>query len=368
MSPSPEVLARLYDSANAISTGGMPRLSRSEKILLRNTDRKDLLEERFAQAWADAQDSSLGSGLKEQFDDADDLEGGSMSSHHHGRSSLSSRSSRPVGSRKMSTSSIQTPFATPPSKNGHLTESLERRKGVPRDTHFFETEARFRKITVPIRIPMTVFEEDVGDYSIIELVQTFSQPQSFPPPFHPYLHTNGSMTHPVMLILNAMLAHKRVIFLGHGMSANQVARVVLAACALASGCGQVLRGMTESAFPYANLASLDILEEFSGFVAGVTNPRFEQLPHTWDVLCNLETGKVTVSRDLKGGSIGSMKSGRSSETSLANSIVRVDDDPQAPTPAAKMNLAARVDSLDNQFMDDVSDSRWSSKVYEERHD
>ncbi|WWC70797.1 uncharacterized protein I206_104749 [Kwoniella pini CBS 10737] len=399
MSPSPEILARLFDSANAISTAGMPRLTRYERILLRSSERKDLFEEKFGI-------SEPMSGTQEMFEDLSSepghetipdgnenskfrdgsASGGtsssatttSLKSNH--RKTLSSSSGVARMIRKGSASSqTHSPFhlATPPSKEGRLTPEIDkgRRKGVPRDTHFFETEARFKKITVPVRIPMTVFDEDVGDYSLIELVQTFSHNITpFPPPYHPHLHTNGSMTHPIILLLNAMLAHKRVMFLGHGLPANQVARMVLAACALGSGCGQVLRGVTSSAFPYANLASLDILEEFSGFVAGVTNPRFEELPTTWDVLCNLETGKITVSKNLQssnpltassigstGGTInssnvGSLRSGRSSETSLGNSsMIKVEDDPSTTsgTPQAKMNSIAKSDCIDNQFMDEI---------------
>lgn len=181
-------------------------------------------------------------------------------------------------------------------------------------------------------------------------MQTFSHPNPFPAPYHPYLHTNGAATHPVILILNALLAYKRVMFLGYGLPANQVARIVLAACALVSGCGQVLRGFTECAFPYANLASLDILEEFNGFVAGVTNPRFEELPMTWDVLCNLETGKVTVSKDLR-TSVSTMR--QASDSSLG-SMVKIEEDTQGGTPQSKMNSSSKADCLDNQFMDDVS--------------
>ncbi|WVQ96709.1 hypothetical protein IAU59_003816 [Kwoniella sp. CBS 9459] len=379
ISPSPEILARLFDSANAISTAGMPRLNRYERILLRSSERKDLFEEKFGI-------TEPLSGTKEIFDDinipgsaGDQYVSGDGQDGTGGSRKTMSTSSGVRMVRKGSASSSQFYLATPPSREGRLTPDVEgaKRRGVPRDTHFFETEARFKKITVPIRIPMTVFDEDVGDYSIIELVQTFSHNASpFPSPFHPHLHTNGSLTHPIILILNAMLAHKRVMFLGHGLPANQVARMVLAACALSSGCGQVLRGVTSSAFPYANLASLDILEEFSGFVAGVTNPRFEELPTTWDVLCNLETGKVTVSKNLQagsggnssssggggggggggalaGGGVGSMKSGRSSETSLNGSMVKVEDDPMAGTPQAKMNSAAKSDCVDNQFMDEI---------------
>ena len=133
--------------------------------------------------------------------------------------------------------------------------------------------------------------------------------------------------------------------------------MVLAACAMASGCGQVLRGTTESAFPYANLASLDILEEFGGYVAGVANPRFEELHHTWDVLCDLNTGRVIVSKDLKsaGLGVGGGKK-RESDASLGGSIVQVDGDSAPNTPAVKMSSASRPDCTDNQFMDEVSHS------------
>lgn len=155
-----------------------------------------------------------------------------------------------------------------------------------------------------------------------------------------------------MVILNAMLAHKRILFLGYGQPANNVARMVLAACAMASGCGQVLRGLTESAFPYTNLASLDILEEFGGYVAGVSNPRFEELQHTWDVLCNLETGRVTVSKELKSGPT-SHRSGRGSDVSLSGSIVKVDDESAPNTPAMKISASSRPDCTDNQFIEEV---------------
>ena len=129
--------------------------------------------------------------------------------------------------------------------------------------------------------------------------------------------------------------------------------MVLAACAKASGCGQVERGSTESAFPYANLASLDILEEFKGYVAGVANPRFEELHHTWDVLCNLETGRVTVSKDLKSTPVGGGGKKRESDASLGGSIVQVEGDSAPNTPAVKMSSASRPDCTDNQFMDEV---------------
>lgn len=35
-----------------------------------------------------------------------------------------------------------------------------------------------------------------------------------------------------------------------------------------------------------------------GYIAGVTNPRFEEL-RCWDLLCNVETGRITVHKDIE---------------------------------------------------------------------
>ncbi|WWD18449.1 hypothetical protein CI109_102901 [Kwoniella shandongensis] len=170
ISPSPEILAKLFDSANAISTAGMPKLSRYERILLRSSERKDLFEEKFG-----IFDPS--SGTKETFDETSEAghsnpiseEGPRAIYKGHHKTSSSASGARMVRKGSASSSS-QIHLATPPSREGRLTPDMGygdagRRKGVPRDTHFFETEARFKKITVPIRIPMTVFDEDVGDVS-----------------------------------------------------------------------------------------------------------------------------------------------------------------------------------------------------------
>lgn len=36
-----------------------------------------------------------------------------------------------------------------------------------------------------------------------------------------------------------------------------------------------------------------------GFIAGVTNPTYEEHTSWWDVLCNIDTGKITVSKDIE---------------------------------------------------------------------
>jgi hypothetical protein len=93
------------------------------------------------------------------------------------------------------------------------------------------------------------------------------------------------------------LTQKRIIFLGHNMPSGEVAETVLAACALASG--GVLRGFTRHAFPYTDLTKIDDLLNVPGFIAGVTNPTFENHEEWWDLLCDLPSGRMKISSKIE---------------------------------------------------------------------
>ncbi|KAJ3203247.1 hypothetical protein HDU67_010290, partial [Dinochytrium kinnereticum] len=92
---------------------------------------------------------------------------------------------------------------------------------------------------------------------------------------------------------------KRIVFLGHQRAAGDVANYVLAACAAGSGGGALLKGYAERCFPYVSLAGLDNLLSVPGFIAGVTNPVFEEQTSWWDVLFNINTGRITVSSKIE---------------------------------------------------------------------
>lgn len=384
--PSPEILSKLFDSLNGIITKGCPTLSRDEKLILRASDRRDLFEDRFPLPTT----PSDGGGGGERTEDLDhgggdpDWATSSQQAHVDGYNDGMSTSRSFKGRlarlsdgsvrrmRKTSRSSFkdlidgQRAAATPweqqqrglglgrPGSTDAPPPPL--RTGVTKDTHFFDTAAQYNDLSIPIRIPLTTFREEVSDYSIIQLIQTFAptSPASFSPPFHPHLHTSGAFTHPIILLFNALLTQKRIIFLGHGQPAGLVANYVLAACSLT---GQALRGFAERAFPYSNLAGLEMMEEMPGYIAGVTNPRFEDLHAMWDVLCNLETGKITVSKSIVDersmtqayesmtiksttGSLGSAENGDISAT-----IPQVSSRPGEPT--------TKGETADSLFMEEI---------------
>src|SRR5271170_7869241 len=249
-SPFPETLAALYNAVNAMDLSMMPRLSLLERHILQASDTKDMFVEKFEQM-------------------------------------IQQRLAREAATGK----AVHNPDS--PTKPGP-------RYSVPRDTHEYESKVIYNEIPVPIKVPTAISPEMVGDFSIVKLVQSFSGPHSSQPqPFalHPHLTTSGAYTHPIIVLINAMLTQKRVIFLGHNRPSGEVAEAVLAACALASG--GVLRGFTRHAFPYTDLTKIDELLKVPGFVAGVTNPAFSYHPEWWDLLCDLPAGRMKISSSIE---------------------------------------------------------------------
>ncbi|KAI0380934.1 spindle pole body interacting protein [Hypomontagnella monticulosa] len=265
-SPVPETLALLYEAVNNMDLSLMPKLNLLERYLLQSSNNQDLFVEKFEQMIQMRIAADKSDGVGEPFDASRSppkLQGISRAgtkAHLEGQSAYS----------------------------------------VPRDTHEFESKVMYKGIPIPVKIPTAIMPETVGDFSLIKLIQTFSDPhtksaQQFS--IHTHLTTNGPGTHPIIVLANALLTQKRVIFLGHNMPSGEVAEAVLAACALVSG--GLLRGFTRHAFPYTDLTKVDDLLKVPGFIAGVTNPTFELHPEWWDLLCDLQTGRMKISEKIE---------------------------------------------------------------------
>ena len=193
----------------------------------------------------------------------------------YGGSGVTSTSSRntSIRGRKSTDASSSSSSHNTRDRSGAVTPSANPAGPVLKDTHFYPATIEYNDHQLPIRLPLSTFPEEVGDvsihdflydpltdlylqYSLIQLVQTFSQSSTvITGPQHPHLHTSGNQTHPIMILFNALVTGKRIIFLGHHRPAGQVSSYVLSACALGSGCGIVLRGFIKRAFPYANLTN-----------------------------------------------------------------------------------------------------------------
>ncbi len=256
----------LYNAVNEMDLSLMPKLSHLERHLLQASENKDLFIEKFEEMIESRITESSGVGVDQPLDASKALP------------------TRPSIFRSGSKAHIE----------GHAAYV------VPRDTHEFESKVMYKGIPIPIKVPVAVMPEIVGDFSLIKLIQNFTDPHTKTPqtfPLHSHLTTNGPNTNPIIVLINALLTQKRVIFLGHNMPSGEVAEAVLAACALASG--GILRGFTRYAFPYTDLTKVDDLLKVPGFIAGVTNPTFEHHPEWWDLLCDIPSGKMKISSKIE---------------------------------------------------------------------
>ena len=338
-SPSQECLARLFDAINSMDLSGAPILTRSEKLIMRNSERKDAFIEKFTLPRAPEPSQHLGGrgnhrptnsfGSHSSFDEgimmrtkdgtegrdraSSDTSGRTASvSHHNGSQHSPSETSFSLGGSAVwvgdegsgsvehaTSTGVSSSYGSPgssiaakgrrstdaSSSSSHgqqprppMNAGTSDPRLVTKDTHYYHTTIDYKSHQLPIKMPLFTFPQEVGDvsapliltariaspscknlthtaqYSLIQLIQTFST-ATITGPLHPHLHSNGSLTHPVILLFNALVTGKRIIFLGHNRPAGQVSSYVLSACSLGSGCGIVLQGFIDRAFPYANLTN-----------------------------------------------------------------------------------------------------------------
>eukprot|EP01033_Poteriospumella_lacustris_P011525 gene11525-8209_t len=118
----------------------------------------------------------------------------------------------------------------------------------------------------PLSLPYPLYQtpDEVGDISVTRLVKVF-----------------GEAT---MKIYHGILTKQRVLFVGYGHSAHDIAQMVLSSVAMVA---PPLTNLIRRTYPYANLTDLTFLET-KGYIAGVTNPMFQQRESWWDVLCVLD--------------------------------------------------------------------------------
>ncbi|KNC53781.1 uncharacterized protein AMSG_09499 [Thecamonas trahens ATCC 50062] len=139
----------------------------------------------------------------------------------------------------------------------------------------YSSHVKYGPAKIPVKVPLIMLPDEVSEQSIVPLIHKFGEE--------------------IMTIYNALLLERRVIFLGYGHPAGEVCDAVLGAMSMVS---PPLPAVIKRTFPYTNLVNLDFLQ-LSSFCAGTTNLIFQQREDWWDVLCDLETGKVVLSQRMQ---------------------------------------------------------------------
>ncbi|KAI1786728.1 mesa protein [Ganoderma leucocontextum] len=420
MNPSQDCLARLFDAVNAMDFNNMPLLTNFEKLIMRCSERQDLLIGRFDEY------SPLGDpGTATQQTATGGFPPTARPTHRHtnsgdsrvsygesvkGRAGNGVGNSRAAGQMRSPTSPSEASFsldgsavwvgdesgldqmgfvATAASASSSSISSAARGtdtssssshgaygrpgEGAPslpgvasaalKDSHFFHTAINYNEHLLPVKVPLSTFPEEVGEGSLTLLCATFSPTiTTMTGPLHPHLHTNGALTPPVIVLFNALITGKRIIFLGHHKLAENVSNHVLAACVLGSGSGVVLRGFIKRAFPYATLINREQWESIPGYLAGVTNPIFEAAG-AWDLLCDIGTNRMVVHKDIYANHPATWNPAsnqliiRNGTLKTESSVGSEEEVARVPTKEGaaphKPEVSAKQDHPDNIFIEDI---------------
>lgn len=155
---------------------------------------------------------------------------------------------------------------------------------------------------VSLALKLHYTSDEVGDISVINLVQTFGPA--------------------VMRIFHGIITGQRILFVGYNHAASDVAQMVLSAVALVS---PPIPSIIRRTYAYANLTDMSFLE-VPGYISGVTNPMFQQHESWWDLLCVLDlphnTGTILSAEEKRHDDSG----GRSDRNSTINKQLNHNED------------------------------------------
>ncbi|CCA78058.1 hypothetical protein PIIN_01734 [Serendipita indica DSM 11827] len=335
--PTEACVKEFYDTLNALDLSMVPQLTRHERLVMRLSDRTDIFSEKFSRRRsreipgdlhvfdAGPELSTALNGSKEVVNQALSRSQSAASLKNHRRTTSTASGEQPSEASHDSSngviwtgddSSRASNALSGLQSNGSFDALKSREDLLPvpsdsshpaksriqqRDTHFYETTIKYANIPLPIKIPVSTFPEEVGDFSLTAFIKYLSSNSvTVQGPLHPQIHTSGRQTHPIIVIFNAIITQKRVMFVSKQKSAADVSNCVLASCAMVSGGGCYLRGFVERAYPYINLATYEKTCEkaTNGFIAGSLNPLFAQKDSYWDVCCDLDLNVIKVRSDI----------------------------------------------------------------------
>lgn len=186
----------------------------------------------------------------------------------------------------------------------------------------YNSIVKFNGMNIPIRVPMIELPDTIGDYlnptdlnfkpNLIHLLTARLVTELY----NNELTIYGLQTPPIILLINALLTGKRVIFLSYENSSGSIIDSILLALKLITG-GGVLTGFFSNynIFPMIDVSKIDLLEKCDSYLAGTINPFFKNNDKLWDVLYDLDANEFHLSTQTSSGS---------GESHLKNSIISED--------------------------------------------
>lgn len=166
----------------------------------------------------------------------------------------------------------------------------------------FNSIIKFNEMNIPIKVPMLTLPDTIGDYlnptdlnfkpSLINILSAKLSSTYF----NNELTIYGLQTPPIIILINAILTGKKIIFLSYENDSGFIIDHILLTLKLITG-GGILSGLLTNynIFPIIDVSKIDLLEQCSSFLAGTINPFFKNNDKLWDLLYDLDSNEFFLS-------------------------------------------------------------------------
>lgn len=135
-------------------------------------------------------------------------------------------------------------------------------------------DVQIQKYKLKFNISTSTYEEKIFPSNLIQFINTFKEN--------------------TMIIYEALLSDRKILFVGDAnTSCEKMSNFIFSTVSLFP-----VFGILKRIHPYKNLYDLDFLKS-SNCIYAVTNPIFKNKTDYWDIMCEVDSGKVTLSEKLK---------------------------------------------------------------------
>lgn len=169
----------------------------------------------------------------------------------------------------------------------------------------FNSVVSFNNMNIPIRIPLLNVPDNIGDYlnptdlnfrpSLINILDA-----KLASSYHNNeLTIYGLQTPPIIVLINALLTGKKIIFMSYENSSGYIIDHILLTLKIITG-GGILSGLLTNynIFPMIDVSKIELLEQCSSYVAGTINPFFKNNDKLWDLLYDLDANEFFLSSQI----------------------------------------------------------------------
>lgn len=166
----------------------------------------------------------------------------------------------------------------------------------------FNSIINFQNMNIPIKVPMLTLPDTIGDYlnptdlnfkaNLINLLSAKLVTELF----NSDLTIYGLQTPPIIILINAMLIGKKIVFLSYDKSSGHIIDNILLMLKIITG-GGILSGLLTNynVFPILDVSKIELLEQCDSYIAGTINPFFKYNDKLWDILYDLDSNELFLS-------------------------------------------------------------------------